>query len=657
MKLTIGITTFEEDVFLEELLFVLRQELIGGNLSEKVEIIITNDLGNNRKTREILEANKDFCELVYYDKSHNTPAVGRNQIINLAKGEYILFMDGDDNFITPISGLVEELTEIKDKDVLVSEVVKITNDGIQQESPFIYTNKLFNCSDAEFKENYYKYVVHQTGIWSIYRTEFLRENNLYYPLGKRYEDNLLMTNLILNPQTRYGRVKTKYYGWRTNLASFSNADKNHVIENRLYLYEETLRKIAENQNHFAAPYVLFSVWNQTYSNILRNYPVLSQSQYRKYFKALNKITTKNQKLIKSIKEKADGDIDFYYRLRNYPLTDSYLIVRSIQLLHNVKKKKTAIKKQLLKLLTLLPINNNKIFLTSQYGEYNDNSKYFYLQLKANPQYKDKKFIFAVKDKTLLTNSDFIDFNNKWLYYFHHYTAKEIYFNTWYDPELKKRKQQVWTQLWHGIPYKKVYKDIETFEQTTVPYKIKNKERSIANWDYVWSVNKYNTNIFQKLFPNSEIIEKEYPKTEWLIENQTNQQLIIDLKEKYNLDLNKKYVVYAPTYRPYMLKINLEEVKKYVPEGYQLLLHLHPLIKVSSIDGEAIILKDVADVQEIILITDAVITDYSSIAYDYHQTNKEVILYQPDYQLYRHIHGLYEGEKYEGNITSSQFSKS
>ncbi len=582
--------------------------------------------------------------MVYYEKRHNTPAVGRNQIIDLAKGEYILFMDGDDNFITPISVLIEELSKIQDKDVLVSEVVKITNDGIQEESPFIYTKKLFNCSDAEFIENYYKYVVHQTGIWSIYRTEFLRENNLYYPSGKRYEDNLLMTDLIFNPQTRYGRIKTKYYGWRTNLESFSNADKNHVIENRLYLYEQTLKRIAENQNHIAAPYVLFSVWNQTYSNILRNYPVLSQNQYRRYFKSLNEITTQNKKLIKSIKQKVDGNIDFYYRLRKLPFTDSYVIVRSIQLLHKVKKSKTIIKKQLLKLFTLLPINNDKIFMTSQYGEYNDNTKYLYLQLKADPKYKDKNFIFAVKDKDLLNNDDFIDFNNKWQYYFHHYTAKEIYFNTWYDPELKKRKKQVWTQLWHGIPYKKVYKDIETFEQTTAPYKIANKERSIANWDYVWSVNEYNTNIFQKLFPNSEIIEKEYPKTKWLIENQKNEQLIINLKNKYNLDSSKKYIVYAPTYRPYMLKINLEEVMTCVPEGYHLLLHLHPLIKVSTIDGKATILKDVADVQEVILITDAVITDYSSIAYDYQQINKKVILYQPDYQLYQHIHGLYEEGK-------------
>ncbi len=644
MKLTIGITTFEEDVFLEELLFVLRQELAVNNINEEVEVIITNDLGNNKKTRGILEKNADFCKLVYYEKSHNTPAVGRNQIIDLAKGEYILFMDGDDNFITPISLLVEELSQIKEKDVLVSEVVKITNDGIQEDSPFIYTKKLFNCSDAEFEENYYKYVVHQTGIWSIYRTAFLQENNLYYQSGKRYEDNLLMTDLIFNPHTRYGRVKTKYYGWRTNLESFSNADKNHVIENRLYLYEQTLKKIAINQDHFAAPYVLFSVWNQTYSNILRNYPTLSQNQYRKYFKALNKITKSNYQLIKSTKQKVEGDVDFYYRLRKWPLTNNYFIVHSIQLLHKLKKSKTIIKKQLLKLFTLLPINNDKIFMTSQYGEYNDNTKYLYLQLKADPQYQNKKFVFAVKDKELLQNADFIDFNNKWQYYFHHYTAKEIYFNTWYDPELRKRKKQIWTQLWHGIPYKKVYKDIETFKQTTAPHKIKNKERSIANWDYVWSVNKYNTNIFQKLFPNSKIIEKEYPKTNWLIENQTNTELIADLKNKYKLNPEKKYIVYAPTYRPYMLKINIEEVMKYVPAGYHLLLHLHPLLKVSTIDGAATVLSDITDVQEIILITDAVITDYSSIAYDYQQINKEVIVYQPDYQLYQHIHGLYEEEK-------------
>lgn len=639
MILTIGITTHNENVFLEELLYILRQELSVNNLSKKVEILVANDFVGENKTKEIISKNSDILNFIEVKENKKTPAVGRNKIISKAKGKYILFMDGDDNFVSPLKDLVVELEEKETKDIFLSEVSKIVNDGFIIRSPFVYTWTLFNIEEEEFEKDFYKYAFHQTGIWSIYRTEFLKEKNLYYNEEVRYEDNLFMTNIALTEGVRYGRVHTKYYGWRTNLESFSNKDKEYVVENRIKLYELILEILSKNLDRKETPYLYFSVWNQTYSNIIRNYPVLTKQEYKNYFEKLNVVTKKYKKEIKEIRKVKIKKVDKYYKLRKYSFTDSFFLINSLKKLNSFKKSIRRIIKLYLKVFLILPMNKKKIFMTSQYGKYNDNTKYLYKELKENPKYKDYKFVFAVKDKELSREKDFINYNNKLKYYFHHYTAKEIYFNTWYEPSIVKRKNQVWTQLWHGIPYKKVYKDIETFYQTTPEFKIKGKEKSISNWDYVWSLNEYNTKIFENLFPNVKIIEKEYPKTNWLIKNNQNEKLKEELRIKHNLDKNKKYVLYAPTYRPYMLEINMEEVKNLVPKGYTLLFHPHPLLRASKVEGIKI-LEGIEDIQEIILITDAVISDYSSIKYDYEKTNKKIIDYKPDLEIYSKIHGLY-----------------
>ncbi len=639
MVLTIGITTNQEEIFLEELLYILRQELRVNNLNKKVEVIVTNDFNGENKTKDIIRKNNDMLQFIEVDKNKKTPAVGRNKIISKAKGKYILFMDGDDNFINPLNDLVKELEQKETKDIFVSEVCKIANDGFVIRSPFIYTWTLFDIDDEEFEKDFYKYVVHQTGIWSIYRTEYLKEKNLYYNEDIRYEDNLFMTNLMLSDGVRYGRVHTKYYGWRTNLESFSNKDKKYVVENRIKLYEIILEILSKNLDKKETPYLYFSVWNQTYSNIIRKYPLLKNKEYKNYFNKLNEVNKKYKKEIKQIRKNKIKKVDNYYKLRSIPLTNSFLIINILQKINQLKKSYRRIIKKSLNLFLIFPMNKKKIFMTSQYGKYNDNTKYLYKELKEDPKYKDYKFIFAVKDKELAKEKDFINYNNKLKYYYHHYTSKLIYFNTWYEPSIVKRKNQIWTQLWHGIPYKKVYKDIEAFYQTTSEFKIKGKEKSISNWDYVWSVNDYNTKIFKNLFPNVKIIQKEYPKTNWLIKNKDNKELKKVLKEKYNLEENQKYILYAPTYRPYMLEIDMEEVKKLIPKGYKLLFHPHPLLRTNEVE-DIYILKGIKDIQEIILITDAVISDYSSIKYDYEKVNKKVVDYKPDLEMYSKVHGLY-----------------
>lgn len=647
-KLTIGITTYNNEPFISELLYTICENFkLTPELSKDVDVIIYDDCSSDMNVIQVLREYEENFTIVYGDKNAKTPAFGRNFIIDNADSEYVLFMDGDDNFVCNIANLVSEIST-KEADILVSDVVKINNDGILAPSPFIYTSKLFDFA-TDVIDNLHHYVVHQTGIWSVYRLEFLRTNEIRYREDLRYEDNYFMSCIYMNYPV-VERLETKYYGWRTNFKSFSNT--KGIIERRIEVYEEILLLIEKDINNPYAPYLLYSVWNQTYTNIIRGYPELSRYEFKHLFKGLNKVSKRHANTIKYLKKGRIKDTDKYFRITKFRMFRNFKFIYLLQIVNKFKYIKPKIRKKISDLFALLPIDNNKIFMTSQYGQYSDNTKYLYLKMRKDPKYDGKKIVFAVKNKNLAKHKDFIDYNNKILYYYHHYTAKQVYFNTWYSPQTLKRKEQEFIQLWHGIPFKKIHTDIHSYENNNSLSKQKMRQKSINDWDKLWSVNEYNTKIFTRLFPHVNIIEKEYPKVQWLIENQENNALKSKIYKKYKLDEGKKYTLYAPTYRPYKVFIDISEVKKLVPKNHTLLIHVHPMMKYEFVNFEGLgflTLDEVDDIQEINLIMDELITDYSSIAYDFTQQGKPVIDYQFDKKLYNKIHGLYSENNYTDEL--------
>ena len=204
--------------------------------------------------------------------------------------------------------------------------------------------------------------------------------------------------------------------------------------------------------------------------------------------------------------------DIYFKISGFSILHQFYIVLILQLLKSIAIQN--FKSLILKLFKFLPLNKKKIFFTSHYGDFSDNSKYLYLKMKEDPNYLDYTFKFAVKNKDLLLNKDMIDYNNKFLFYYHLLTSSEVYFNTWVS--FPKRKGQTWIQLWHGFPYKKIFKDINTFYLTNDIDEISTKNSNVKKWDIIYSLNEDNTNIFKKLFSQATIIEKPYEKIEWLI---------------------------------------------------------------------------------------------------------------------------------------------
>ena len=319
-------------------------------------------------------------------------------------------------------------------------------------------------------------------------------------------------------------------------------------------------------------------------------------------------------------------------------------------LHNAKK--IELYKRILK---HIPIHNNKVVMDNYEGlGYGENPKYIAEELlKKDRRYRiiwltrDKKTSFPKGVKPILRDS--------FRAYYECATAKAWVFNTRDVKLLEKRKGQVFLQTWHGgVALKKVEKDAE--DKLTERYVSAAKyDGEIA--DGIIVDGKLNEDIFESSFwlsPRCERLRIGQPRIDVLINGQRNQEIVYRVRNKLGISNDSFFVLYAPTFRrneSYMGYItDFSQIKEAFSERFgkvEMAFRLHPsdvqlMGKYRDIYGTALAnATTYPDVQELVIAADCVITDYSSIAYDFAIIRKPVFLIMKDVNEYIEARGVYD----------------
>src|SRR5699024_1230145 len=141
----------------------------------------------------------------------------------------------------------------------------------------------------------------------------------------------------------------------------------------------------------------------------------------------------------------------------------------------------------------------------------------------------------------------------------------------------------------------------------------------------------------------------------ILYNKNNDRDINHLKSKMNLPLDKKIILYAPTWRDnefygkgkykFNLKLDLERLRREVGNEYIVILRIHYLvathIDISNFEGFAYDMSFYSDIGELYLISDLLITDYSSVFFDYANLKRPILFYTYDIDVYRDtLRGFY-----------------
>src|SRR5690625_303361 len=300
---------------------------------------------------------------------------------------------------------------------------------------------------------------------------------------------------------------------------------------------------------------------------------------------------------------------------------------------------------LIYIFNLLPIKNNKIFLFSYYGaQFGCNPKYI-SQFITNHYPKDMfEIVWAFNDPESKGFDDqFRKVKTMSLRYFYDLcTAKVIITNFRTTDLFIKRKEQYYIQTWHSsLRLKQIEKDVENVLPSNY---VQMAKRDSIKCDLLLSGCKYSTDIFKKSFwYDGEIFEFGTPRNDLLLQN--NDELKNKVFKKLNIPLGTNVLLYAPTFRKnnnlQVYDLDFSNLIKSLTEKFGgkwvVLIKLHPHLMSKSnklIESEHVFnVTTYDDIQELLLISDVLVSDYSSLIFDFSITKRPCFLYIPDMEEY------------------------
>ena len=296
---------------------------------------------------------------------------------------------------------------------------------------------------------------------------------------------------------------------------------------------------------------------------------------------------------------------------------------------------------------IFKVEDNHIVFFSSRNRVDGNPREIYLYLKknCNSKFNMKYMVYKGTEIDKLDSKDIC----------YHRTLKSLYYISkakyWImsdsvNPVLKKKKYQIYIQTFHGHgPVKKMGLEIDEYRKEHT----ENKLKHIQDWDiYISMCEEEETQIKNSTGFDQKIFRLGIPSTDPIARSKKlSSDEIENLKKKYNIPLDKKIVLYAPTYREDLLgkeniKLNIESLCEL--QDYVFLVRLHPLLN-SKTDknifknSNFINCENVPDIVDLYPITDILISDYSASIYEFALTDKKIILYPYDYEKYSTYPGI------------------
>ncbi|HEY9441429.1 MAG TPA: CDP-glycerol glycerophosphotransferase family protein [Streptomyces sp.] len=228
------------------------------------------------------------------------------------------------------------------------------------------------------------------------------------------------------------------------------------------------------------------------------------------------------------------------------------------------------------------------------------------------------------------------------------TATYLVNNSSFPGGFTKRPGQIYLQTHHGTPLKTMGLDQLGYGALTRRGGFGTLLAHADQWDFSLSANPHTTEIWDRVYPSSyEHLNLGYPRNDiyFTATPERTGQIRADL----GIAPGRTVLLYAPTHRDYRdgfaPRLDLERLTRELGPRYTLLVRAHYFYGrsagLAAEDGAGII--DVTAhprVEELCLASEALITDYSSLMFDYACLDRPVIVYAPDWAAYRASRGTY-----------------
>ena len=297
-----------------------------------------------------------------------------------------------------------------------------------------------------------------------------------------------------------------------------------------------------------------------------------------------------------------------------------------------------------------PLKENWVIFESFFGKsYSDSPKYIYEYLSKN--YPGKyRFIWVIDKKGTkipYNHTHIKRFSYRYFYYLAR--CKYYVFNVRQPEWSRKREGNVFLETWHGTPLKKLVFDQDDITSASPRYKAQVFQQSRA-WDYLIAANYFSSEVFRRCFMYNKImLETGYPRND-ILHDENKVEIAASIRKKLHIPIDKKTILYAPTWRDdefyakgkykFTLHLDLRMLKEQLGDEYVILLRTHYFIAdsldVTGLEDFAFNLSKYDDISELYLISDILITDYSSVFFDYANLKRPMLFFTYDLEKYRDV---------------------
>ncbi|MER5985245.1 CDP-glycerol glycerophosphotransferase family protein [Streptomyces sp. NPDC001787] len=223
-------------------------------------------------------------------------------------------------------------------------------------------------------------------------------------------------------------------------------------------------------------------------------------------------------------------------------------------------------------------------------------------------------------------------------------SRWIVTNTQLPEWFERAEGQYVVQTWHGTPLKRIGRDLAGTPNADSAYMASMPARA-AQWSVLISPNSFSTPILRRAFGHTgEVLECGYPRND-LLHAPDRAKVAAAVREGLAIPDHKRVILYAPTWREDRprqggrygldLQLDLRRAREALGDDHVLLVRRHYLVGGSIPQSDFV--RDVSrypDVAELLLISDCLVTDYSSLMFDFARTGRPMLFHTYDLEHYR-----------------------
>ncbi|MFF4269273.1 CDP-glycerol glycerophosphotransferase family protein [Streptomyces sp. NPDC001536] len=224
-------------------------------------------------------------------------------------------------------------------------------------------------------------------------------------------------------------------------------------------------------------------------------------------------------------------------------------------------------------------------------------------------------------------------------------SKYLVSNVGFDRRLVKRPGQVLVQTQHGTPLKHMGLDLQERPAAARGTDFADLLADVGKWDYLLSANRHTTLTWERVYPGTyTTLEYGYPRND--VFQQATSQDVRRLRESLGIPEGTVAILYAPTHRDYRrtqrCALDLDRVLRRLGPRFVVLARAHhrhggPL---ATSTGRIIDVTDHPSVESLCLASDALVTDYSSLMFDYANLDRPIVIHSDDREAYEAARGTY-----------------